>query len=102
MRTLLVDQYRDVGGGQTVFIQVLRSLISGGADAAVMMPLGGALERAIRAEFGSGLTCYGIDQPEASFGHKTFADACRLTHYSVSFLKNRNIITGFDVVYVNG
>ena len=100
VNALLVDQYREIGGGQAVFLQVMDALVAGGARVEAATPGGGGLERAIRSRF-SGVQHRAIDELALTAGHKGLADVARLASYSASFLRHFDA-RGFDHIYVNG
>lgn len=101
MKALLVDQYAEIGGGQTVFLQVLSSLVGAGIQVETAFPLGGTLERTVRSRF-PGLPLHAIAPVELASGRKGFADVGRLAQYSASFLSKKTEFQNFDLVYVNG
>jgi glycosyltransferase involved in cell wall biosynthesis len=102
MRVLLIDQYRDIGGAQTIFLQLAESLLAMGVDVQPMFPLGGTLEAEIGARFGDRVRCVGIPELELTSGRKTPADAVRLARHGLALLRLRPLLARFDYVYVNG
>lgn len=102
MRVLLVDQYRDVGGAQTVLLQVLGCLVSRGFAVAAAIPGGGGLEKAIRARFGDGIEQISIPELALTPRNKTARDGVRLARYSAGLLRLVPTLRRFDYVYVHG
>lgn len=102
MKVLLLDQYRDVGGGQTVFLQILRCLVARNVAVTAAIPLGGSLEAAVRAEWNGRVECVGIPEPTLTSGHKTVRDAARLLGHGAELFRLRRRLPEFDLVYVNG
>jgi glycosyltransferase involved in cell wall biosynthesis len=98
----MVDQYPEIGGAQTVFLQVMETLVSGGLEVSAAVPLGGPLEAEISSCFGPSVTCHGIPVPELTAGAKTPLDVVRLFRYTWSLLRLRSLVSGFDLIYVNG
>jgi len=100
---LLVDQFGEVGGGQTVYLQVAQTLLGAGLRVEAALPVGGSLEHAIRSRFGGALPCHGIPEARLRPGQKTLRDAVDLARYSAQVAAPlRHLASRFDVVYVNG
>ncbi|MBS2030630.1 MAG: glycosyltransferase family 4 protein [Deltaproteobacteria bacterium] len=100
MNALLVDQYREIGGGQAVFLQVLDALVEAGVHVEAATPGGGGLERAIRSKF-FGVRHRAIDELALTAGKKGLRDVARLARYTANFVR-RFDARGFDHIYVNG
>jgi len=102
MRVLLLDQYRDVGGAQTVLLQVLGCLVSRGFEVAAAIPIGGGLEATIRERFGEGVELIAIPELALTPRHKSSRDAVRLAGYSAGLLRLAPSLRRFHYVYVHG
>lgn len=102
MRVLAVDQYRDIGGGQSIFLRTLDCLVQRGAIVTAAVPAGGSVAAAIDSRFGGRVERIDIDEPRLTLGHKTPADALRVARHSFDLLRLRPQAAGADYVYVNG
>lgn len=100
MNVLLVDQYGEIGGGQTVFLQVLEALLAAGAQVEAAIPLGGGLEQAIRARV-AGIRLRPIPPLALTAGSKGLPDALALAAYTARLVRGMDL-RGCDQVYVNG
>ena len=102
MKLLMVEQYSKIGGGETVFLQVLAWAVQRGASVTVALPRGGALERAIRQRHGERVAYVDIPEPRLTSGTKTLGDLIRLSWFSVRLLPLLSVARQSDYVYVNG
>ena len=102
MRVLLVDQYRDIGGAQTVLLRVLGCFVSRGFEVATAIPGGGELENAIRARFGARVEQIAVPELVLTPRHKTARDGVRLAMYSAALMRLAPALRRFDYVYVHG
>lgn len=102
VKILLVDQYPDVGGGQTVFLQAIRSFRERNIDVKAAIPLGGSLESAIRSEWGDRVECIDLPEPRLTSGRKTVTDVFRLVGHGAELFRLRPLLREFDYVWVNG
>jgi glycosyltransferase involved in cell wall biosynthesis len=99
---LFVDQYGEIGGGQTVLLSLLRAAIQTGATISVLAPGGGALEAAIHKEFGGAVTFYSCEEPQLTHGRKDFRDVLALLAYGRRFRRHLPLLRVQDVIWVNG
>jgi glycosyltransferase involved in cell wall biosynthesis len=101
-RVLLVEQFAEIGGGQTMFLQSLDALVSQQFDVAAAFPLDGGLEAAVRQRFGDRVPRHEIPEPVFTRGSKELADVGRILEYSGQLFARRDLFRGFDFVAVNG
>jgi glycosyltransferase involved in cell wall biosynthesis len=100
-RLLFIDQYGEIGGGQTVLISLLRAT-SGTYAVSVLAPGGGALEAAISKEFGDAITFIPCEEPRLTHGRKSLSDILLLLAYGIRFRKHLPLLRAQDVIWVNG
>lgn len=101
-RLLFIDQYGEMGGGQRVLISLLRAARDTGGNVSVLAPGGGALETAIKGEFGNRVTFVHCDEPRITHGRKGIRDILALVAYGLRFRRHRPLLAEQDVIYVNG
>lgn len=99
----LLDQYAHVGGGQTVLVQILHALRAAGHGCTLAAPLGGALERLVRAEFHSpALPIVPLAPLGLAQGRKGALDVLRILTSPRHVLALGAAVRSADLVYVNG
>ena len=99
---LLLDQYRNVTGGQTCFLTEIDAALRHTERVEAWFPLGGSLEQAVREKFGAKIRIKGLAEPALTAGSKTAADILRIVIYCLRFSRNLPLLRRFDIVYVNG
>jgi glycosyltransferase involved in cell wall biosynthesis len=99
-RILFLDQYGDVGGGQTVLLSLLDA--ADGFDAVAVLAPRGALEQAVRERSGGAVAYIPCAQPRLSQGRKRLGDAFRLLGSIIALAWHLPLLRQQDVIYVNG
>jgi glycosyltransferase involved in cell wall biosynthesis len=102
MRILAVDQYREIGGAQSVFLSTLECLTQRGVSVTAAVPAGGGVAAAIDSRFRGAVKRVDVAEPDLTPGHKTPRDALNLARHGVGMLRLRPLLADFDYVYVNG
>jgi glycosyltransferase involved in cell wall biosynthesis len=101
-RCVLIDQYSTVGGGQTVFLNVIRACLKAGISVTALFPHGGELERRMKAEFGNELKMLDIKELNLTRGRKNLVDFGKTFFFLMYFLKFLPLLKQQDFIYVNG
>lgn len=101
-RLLFVDQYGEIGGGQTVLISLLRATTGTCGAVSVLAPGGGGLEAAIRREFGDTVAFIPCEALRLTHGRKGLGDILTLLAYGRRFRKHLPLLQAQDVIWVNG
>jgi glycosyltransferase involved in cell wall biosynthesis len=101
-RVLFVDQYGDIGGGQTVLLSLIRAAIKTGAKISVLAPGGGALQAAIQKEFSDTVAFIACEEPRLTHGRKGVGDLLSLLAYGWRFRTHLPLLHQQDVIWVNG
>lgn len=99
---LFVDQYREVAGGQVVLQALVKNAFENGFQVGVLAPMGGGLETALTARWGSRVALHDLKQLDLQDGRKCARDMFRLFAYGLYVLKFWRLAVGYQVVYVNG
>lgn len=102
VRVMVLDQYEDLGGGQTVFLQVIDALQSGGLEVAAAFPHGGPLEQVIRKRFGDAVECLRIPDLRLDAATGTVGKVAAMAARSARLLGLLPALRSSDFVYVNG
>lgn len=100
-RILFLDQYGEIGGGQTVLLSLLQAALATGAQVTVMAPGGGGLEPAIRALSGD-ILFLPVEEPRLTHGHKGLGDIAALLAHLWRFRRRLPELRRQDLIYVNG
>lgn len=97
-RILFLDQYGEMGGGQTMLLSLVRAAKRTGADVTVLAPGGGALETFVRlsARF---VPC---EEVRLTHGRKGLGDMLALLAHVWRFRRHLKLLRAQDVIYVNG
>jgi glycosyltransferase involved in cell wall biosynthesis len=98
-RILFLDQYGDMGGGQTVLLSLLDAA-SGLGELTVLAPQG-PLQQAVRRQ-SSVVTYITCAEPRLSHGRKGIGDAFRLLRAVMGFARHLPLLRRQDIIYVNG
>lgn len=96
-RVLLVDQYNKMGGGQSVLIDLINSLVHLGYDCTVAVPQGGYIESNV-----TGANFRYLPALKLTNEKKSIFDSLKLLlHYTriLSIVKN---VSKADIIYING
>ena len=99
---MLIDQYPTIGGGQTVFLNVIRACLQGGISVTALFPHGGELERRMKAEFGNELNIVDIKALNLTRGRKGLVDFGKTFFFLIYFLKFLPLLKQHDFIYING
>lgn len=101
-RILFLDQYGDIGGGQTVLLSLLEAALGTGASVTVIAPGGGTLQHTIAQRFGTAVHFVPEAGPALTHGRKTLADVWSLLSYGWHFRRHRDVLRQQDIIYLNG
>lgn len=100
-RVLFLDQYGDVGGGQTVLISLVRAALRECDEVTVLAP-SGPLESVLRQEFGGQVIYRPCAVPSLSHGRKTIADVAAVLAHILRMALHLPLFRRQSIVYVNG
>jgi glycosyltransferase involved in cell wall biosynthesis len=99
---LFVDQYREVAGGQVILQTLVKNARENGFRVGVLAPLGGGLEAALVARWGSRVALHELKQLDLQDGKKGARDLFRLIAYCFYVLSFWRLAAGYKIIYVNG
>jgi glycosyltransferase involved in cell wall biosynthesis len=100
-RALFLDQYGDVGGGQTVLLSLVRAALRECDEVTVLAP-SGPLESVLREEFGDRVMYSRCATPALSHGRKTIADVGAILIHVLRLALHLPLLRRQDIIYVNG
>jgi glycosyltransferase involved in cell wall biosynthesis len=100
-RALFLDQYGDMGGGQTVLVSLIRAALQECDEVTVLAPPG-ELESVLGREFGGAVAYRRCATPQLSHGGKTFKDAIAIIGHAFRLALHLPLLRRQDVIYVNG
>jgi len=101
-KVLAVDQYKDIGGGQTIYLNVIIVLLEAQFKITAMFPHGGELEKKINGLFSEQIRTVNVNELPLSQGKKTALDVLKIIKYLVYFFNFAHYIKNNDVIYING
>lgn len=102
-RIVLFDQYPYLGGGQVLFLTAIKAALDTFDDVCVVIPMGGALERAIRTRFGARVRVRSERLPSLTHGRKSSLDILRLAvSAGRGLLRHTALVWRARVLYGNG
>ena len=99
---LFIDQFREVTGGQVVLQSLVKVAHEAGFHVGVLAPMGGGVERALRARWGDDVARHDLPELDLQSGRKGWRDALLLLCFSVYLLRFLRLVCRHSVVYVNG
>ena len=99
---LFIDQFREVTGGQIVLQGLVLATQEDGYRIGVLAPMGGGLEKALKASWGDTVALHDLHELSLQSGRKGWRDALRLLAFSFYLLRFQRLISSYEVVYVNG
>jgi glycosyltransferase involved in cell wall biosynthesis len=99
---LFVDQYSNMGGGQTVLLAMIESCLDHGWYVTLLAPGRGNLEKRLVEQFGSRVNFVDLYEMKMNSGRKTIGDIFKLIRGSLAVLKHIALIRSHNVVYING
>lgn len=100
-RALFLEQYGDMGGGQTVLISLVRAALRECDEVTVLAPPG-PLESVLDQEFGGQVIYRRCAAPSLSHGRKTVADAAAILVHVLRLALLLPLLRCQNIVYVNG
>jgi glycosyltransferase involved in cell wall biosynthesis len=100
-RILFLDQFGEMGGGQTVLVSLVQAALATGAAVTVLAP-GGALQQALAARFGDAIAFVACAEPRLTHGRKSLADIGTLLAYGLRFRQYLPLLQRQNVIYLNG
>ena len=98
---LFIDQFREVTGGQIVLQALVRATQEDGYRVGVLAPLGGGLERILKARCGDTVALHDLHELTLQSGRKGWWDALQLLAFSVYLLRFWRLVSSYGTVYVN-
>jgi glycosyltransferase involved in cell wall biosynthesis len=98
-RILFLDQYGDMGGGQSVLLSLLDA--ASGLGALTVLAPRGPLQQAVRQQ-SDAITCITCAELRLSHGHKGLGDAFRLLGAVIELTRHLPLLRRQDIIYVNG
>ena len=101
-RILFLDQYGDIGGGQTVLLSLLQAALGTGANVTLIAPGNGTLQQAVAQRFGTAVTFVAQAGPALTHGRKNLADVGLLLTYGWSICRHFRMLRQQDIIYLNG
>ncbi len=101
-RILFLEQFGEMGGGQTVLMSLVHAAQAIGASVTILAPGGGTLERTIGEQFAGSVAFVSCPEPRLAHGRKGLADIVRLAAYGWRFRRYLNLLRQQDVIYLNG
>jgi glycosyltransferase involved in cell wall biosynthesis len=99
---LFIDQFGEVAGGQVVLQALIRAARADGRRVAVLAPMGGALEKALRQAWDGEVELHAMRPLSLRHRRKGVGDLLLLVGWCLYALRFLRLVAGFDVVYVNG
>lgn len=100
-RILFLDQFGEMGGGQTVLMSLVQAAMATGAAVTVLAP-GGALQKALATRFDNAITFIACAEPRLTHGRKRMADIGTILAYGLRFRQYLPLLRRQDVIYLNG
>ena len=98
---LFIDQFREVTGGQIVLQALVRATQEDGYRVGVLAPMGGGLERTLKARCGDTVALHDLHELTLQSGRKGWWDALRLLAFSIYLLQFWRLVSSYGTVYVN-
>lgn len=101
-KILFLEQFGDMGGGQTVLLSLVQAALATGAQVTVMAPGGGPLQKSLKDRHGAALSFLACPEPRLTHGRKTAWDILRALAYGFYFLRHIPLLRRQNVIYING
>lgn len=101
-KCLLIDQYSSIGGGQTIFLNLIQACLQAGIFVTALFPHGGELERKVKNEFGEKVVTVHLRESNLTRGRKNLLDILKSALFTLSFLKFLRLLKQHDYIYTNG
>jgi len=99
----LFDQYSFLGGGQMVLLSIVEAACRVARKVVLVVPMGGALELAIRERFGSRVEIVNTPELQITHGSKGLQDMVKLVAHSFGMvIRHWRLVRNADLIHVNG
>ena len=103
MNVLLLDQYGEMGGGQRVFLQIVKALTTAGHKMTVAFPRQGSLYSALQHQTKLGLDYVDLPQLRRGSGGKGPGYLARLMLFTLNIISELwPVVRHTDIIYANG
>ena len=100
-KIVFLDQYNNIGGGQTILVNLVKFCLDLGYEIEIWIPKGGYIQSQL-SSFQHLIKYREINIPQLNNSSKNIRDISKMIYFSLCFSKYIKFLKKVDKVYING